>query len=127
MKLELSWTVDVRHHGKGKILFSWHPLGTSVASTGDSRVVHIFDSEGRISEQIVPPSPSTCLALEWEPTSGQILAIIQAFSPTICLWHPETKELKELDTNFKELTLFKWLAQVSSIIFREMLISLLHS
>lgn len=46
--LEPHFVVDTRHHGQGPIVFSWHPQGTCVATTGSSRVVHIFGSNGQV-------------------------------------------------------------------------------
>lgn len=47
--LEPHFVVDTRHHGQGPIVFAWHPQGTCVATTGSSRVVHIFGSHGQVS------------------------------------------------------------------------------
>eukprot|EP00952_Eustigmatos_sp_NYUAD-ZCMA_P009144 37837-Eustigmatos_ZCMA.PRE.1 len=46
VSLEPHFVVDTRHHGKGPIVFSWHPQGTCVATSGSSRVVHIFGTNG---------------------------------------------------------------------------------
>jgi len=85
-RLENLFVVDARHHGKGKILFAWHPDGAYVATTGTSRVVHIFDSEGSLVEQIVPPSPSICTSLQWD-SQGEVLAILQGeVQPRVVSW-----------------------------------------
>mmetsp|Transcript_43756 Transcript_43756/g.86285 ORF Transcript_43756/g.86285 Transcript_43756/m.86285 type:complete len:275 (-) Transcript_43756:636-1460(-) len=106
-KLELLFTVDTRHHGKGKIVFSWNPSGSCVATTGTSRVVHIVDKSGQIVNQIVPPSPSVCTALQWD-ASGELLAVVQASSPIVVLWHIASRSIRQLNTGFKELTFLRW-------------------
>lgn len=51
------FSVDARHHGAGPIKYTWDSQGMYVASTGSSRVVHIFTRRGKMVHQIVPPSP----------------------------------------------------------------------
>lgn len=50
--------VNSSYHGKGAITYSWNPSGKLVATTGPSKVVHIADTTGAITAQVVPPSPS---------------------------------------------------------------------
>ena len=99
--------IDLRLHGKGTVLFAWHPEGTHVASTGTSRVIQIFTRNGEKMEPIVPPAPSICTALEWSE-DGTVLAIMQASSPIVVLWHLHTNKTFQLDTHRKELTFMKW-------------------
>ena len=54
--IEPALVVDSRYHGKGGILYAWNPQCTHVATTGRSRLVHVFDKFGHIEEQVVPPS-----------------------------------------------------------------------
>lgn len=56
--------VDARYHGKGSVLFAWNKQCTFVATTGRSRVVHIFDKYGHIEAQVVPPS-ARCVSSGW--------------------------------------------------------------
>jgi WD repeat-containing protein 19 len=105
--MEPLFVIDQRHHGKGPIIFAWHPEGTCVASTGNSRVVHIFDRRGALVDQIVPPHPSVCTALEWDK-DGEILAIMQQQSAVVVLWELQTKIKKELVTPVKDLSLLQW-------------------
>lgn len=51
------FSVDARHHGAGPVKYAWDPHGNYVASTGSSRVAHIFTRRGKLIDQIVPPSP----------------------------------------------------------------------
>lgn len=51
------FSVDARHHGTGAVKYAWDPHGKYVASTGSSRVAHIFGRRGKLVDQIVPPSP----------------------------------------------------------------------
>lgn len=51
------FSVDARHHGSGPVKYAWDPHGKYVASTGSSRVAHIFGRRGKLVDQIVPPSP----------------------------------------------------------------------
>lgn len=105
--MEVLFTVDSRHHGTGEILFTWNPKGNYVASAGSSRVVQIFDREGELVDQIVPPSPSACTALEWN-YDGSTLAIIQAHSAIIVFWDVETKERRLFDVACKDIVFIQW-------------------
>lgn len=46
-------------------------------------------------DQIVPPSPSVCTALEWDRT-GEVLAVIQAGSSVLILWTLTTRKVRGL-------------------------------
>mmetsp|Transcript_83520 Transcript_83520/g.235548 ORF Transcript_83520/g.235548 Transcript_83520/m.235548 type:complete len:410 (-) Transcript_83520:127-1356(-) len=105
--MELNFVVDARHHGKGKIVYAWHPSGQFVATTGTSRVVHIFNCNGQVVDQIVLPSASICTALQWD-RYGDVLAILQASSQIVVLWQMKTREMRHLDTNYKDLTFMRW-------------------
>ena len=87
------FVVDTRHHGQGPIVFAWHPQAIWVATSGASRVVHVFDASGRVAHQIVLPSPSICTALAWDRT-GEVLAAIQAGSSILVLWSTVTREVR---------------------------------
>lgn len=51
------FSVDARHHGAGPVKYKWDPHGSYVASSGSSRVAHIFSRRGKLVDQVVPPSP----------------------------------------------------------------------
>jgi WD40 repeat protein len=116
VKVEPLFVIDTRHHGKGPIIFGWHPEGSYVASTGNSRVVHIFDRVGEMIDQIVPPHPSMCTALEWN-NDGSVLAIMQQSSATVVLWELHTRKTVFLDTHMKDLTFMQW-SKVSTQVHR---------
>mmetsp|Transcript_35732 Transcript_35732/g.47148 ORF Transcript_35732/g.47148 Transcript_35732/m.47148 type:complete len:409 (+) Transcript_35732:90-1316(+) len=105
--MEPLFIVDSRHHGKGSVLFAWHPQGNFVASAGTSRVVHVFDSHGKLVDQVVPPSASMCTALEWDH-SGEFLAIIQANSSNVVLYSIKEHETSQFDAGVKDITITKW-------------------
>jgi WD repeat-containing protein 19 len=105
--MEALFVIDTRHHGLGPIIFAWHPEGTYVASTGNSRVVHIFDNRGGLIDQIEPPHPSVCTALEWDK-NGEVLAIMQQQSSVVVLWELQTKTKTELTTSVKDLSFLQW-------------------
>lgn len=46
------FVVDARHHGKGPVIFSWHPQGTLLASSGSNRIVHIFTCRSELLHSI---------------------------------------------------------------------------
>lgn len=46
------FVIDARHHGKGPVIFSWHPQGTLLASSGSNRIVHIFTCHGQLLHSI---------------------------------------------------------------------------
>lgn len=43
--IEPAFSVGVRKHGRGKVLFSWNSDSTFLASTGVSKVVHIYSRQ----------------------------------------------------------------------------------
>eukprot|EP00475_Leptophrys_vorax_P037353 TRINITY_DN64238_c0_g2_i1.p1 TRINITY_DN64238_c0_g2~~TRINITY_DN64238_c0_g2_i1.p1 ORF type:complete len:507 (-),score=116.28 TRINITY_DN64238_c0_g2_i1:689-2209(-) len=69
MGLEMVFSVDSRHHGKGAPIFAWHPQSHMLATTGASRVVHLWQASGRLIEQILPSSSAPCIELAWQPPS----------------------------------------------------------
>ncbi|OQS03204.1 hypothetical protein THRCLA_04497 [Thraustotheca clavata] len=105
--MHVFFSVDQRHHGVGRVKYAWDPSGIYLASTGMSRVVHIFNRTGELVDQIVPPSPSICTHLEWGGKSLQ-LAIAQANSPIVLLWSAATQSTSTVDINLKEITLLRW-------------------
>lgn len=44
--------IDARHHGKGPVIFSWHPQGALLATSGSNRAVHIFTCHGHLLHTI---------------------------------------------------------------------------
>ncbi|CAI5746802.1 unnamed protein product [Peronospora destructor] len=104
----LIFSVDAHHHGLGPVKYTWDPHGVYVASSGTSRVVHIFSRRGTLVDQIVPPSPSMCTLLEWSK-NGDILAIVQAHSTSMVLWEPKkTRQYQLIDLPCKDITFIKW-------------------
>ncbi|TMW66827.1 hypothetical protein Poli38472_011943 [Pythium oligandrum] len=102
------FSVDARHHGTGPVKYAWDPHGNYVASTGNSRVAHIFSRRGKLVDQIVPPSPSPCTLLEWSQ-NGEILAIVQANSSALVLWEPKKiREHQLVDLPCKDVSFMKW-------------------
>lgn len=87
-----------------------------MASTGTSRVVHIFDRRGKLVDQIVPPSPSMCTLLEWS-TNGDVLAIVQANSASLVLWDPKKiKQHQLVDLPCKDISFIKWSKSLKSLL-----------
>lgn len=102
------FSVDSRHHGVGPVKYAWDPHGNYVASSGTSRVAHIFGRRGKLVDQIVPPSPSMCTLLEWSE-NGDILAIVQANSSELVLWEPKkTQEHQLVDLPCRDVSFIKW-------------------
>uniref|UniRef100_K3WN57 WDR19 first beta-propeller domain-containing protein n=1 Tax=Globisporangium ultimum (strain ATCC 200006 / CBS 805.95 / DAOM BR144) TaxID=431595 RepID=K3WN57_GLOUD len=102
------FSVDARHHGTGAVKYAWDPHGKYVASTGSSRVAHIFGRRGKLVDQIVPPSPSPCTLLEWSENGG-MLAIVQANSASLVLWEPKKiREHQLVDLPCKDISFMKW-------------------
>lgn len=52
MELAPSFTLDFLELGMGKVLHSWHPLGTCLAVAGSNRIVHIFDNAGVLLHRV---------------------------------------------------------------------------
>lgn len=106
--MDLVVSVDSRHHGKGPIRYAWHPNKKYIASTGSTRVVHIFDTHGKVVDQVIPPFPSPCISLEWDCT-GDTLAILQG-SPAhgIVLWNVHTRQTEHIDLGLRDPAFAKW-------------------
>eukprot|EP01112_Ceratiomyxa_fruticulosa_P008153 TRINITY_DN2109_c0_g1_i1.p1 TRINITY_DN2109_c0_g1~~TRINITY_DN2109_c0_g1_i1.p1 ORF type:complete len:1418 (-),score=299.30 TRINITY_DN2109_c0_g1_i1:29-4282(-) len=100
------FVIDQRVHGQGPLVFSWHPDGTYLASSGANKLVNIFDRSGT-SVSTVSLS-GICLAMEWDK-DGEILAIIQSIGSAVILWDKNTMKSQTVDTGMKEaLTFIKW-------------------
>ncbi|EQC37704.1 hypothetical protein SDRG_04732 [Saprolegnia diclina VS20] len=112
--MHVFFSVDQRHHGVGPVKYAWDPSGSFLASTGTSRVVHIFNRLGELVDQVVPPSPSMCTHLEWSQPSRDakaaslVLAIAQANATSVLLWAAATQTTATVDVGVKEITLLKW-------------------
>jgi hypothetical protein len=50
-----------------------------------------------VIDQIVPPSPSICTALDWDRV-GEVLAVIQAGSSALILWTLSTRKVRIVET-----------------------------
>ncbi|KAH7468615.1 hypothetical protein PRNP1_010065 [Phytophthora ramorum] len=110
------FSVDARHHGAGPVKYAWDPHGDYVASSGTSRVAHIFGRRGKLVDQIVPPSPSMCTLLEWSE-NGDILAIVQANSSSLVLWEPKKIQQHQLvDLPCKDVSFIKWSKSPNSLL-----------
>eukprot|EP00904_Undaria_pinnatifida_P000052 jgi/Undpi1/10047/HiC_scaffold_28.g12501.m1 len=99
--------IDARHHGKGPVIFSWHPQGTLLASSGSNRIVHIFTCHGQLLHSIKSATSSACTALEWDPL-GLSLAIAQANSSVVLLWFPRQWKTRAVDVGVKDVTFVSW-------------------
>lgn len=55
------FVVDARHHGKGPVIFSWHPQGTLLATSGSNRLVHIFTCHGQLLHTIKSLPSTRCV------------------------------------------------------------------
>lgn len=61
--IEPAFSVGVRKHGRGKVLFSWSSDATFLASTGVSKVVHIYSHESdayTLHRQVSWTAPLAC-------------------------------------------------------------------
>ncbi|ETW03886.1 hypothetical protein, variant 3, partial [Aphanomyces invadans] len=111
--MHVYFSVDQRLHGVGPVKYAWDPTGNFLASTGSSRVVHIFDRRGELVDQIVPPSPSICTHVVWSNSRdhkvhGLTLAVTQANSSVLVLWSASTQTTQHVDVGVKEITLLLW-------------------
>ncbi|CAM9278321.1 unnamed protein product, partial [Scytosiphon promiscuus] len=102
------FVVDARHHGKGPVIFAWHPQGTLLASSGSNRMVHIFTCHGQLLHTIKSlPTSSACTALEWD-SLGLCLAIAQANSSVVVLWFTRQWKTRAVDVGVKDVTFVSW-------------------
>ncbi|CAN0032568.1 unnamed protein product, partial [Choristocarpus tenellus] len=99
------FVIDASHHGKGPVIFSWHPRGTLLASSGSNRAIHIFTCQGQLLHSIKPPASSACTALEWDP-QGRVLAIAQANSSVVMLWFARRWKTRTVDVG--DVTFVSW-------------------
>ena len=59
------FVIDSRHHGKGPVIFSWHPQGTLLATSGSNRAVHIFTCHGQLLHTIKSLPTTRCGSGWW--------------------------------------------------------------
>lgn len=106
--MELAFELGPRHHGKGPIVYAWHPTSQYVASVGSNRVIHVFDRQGKMVDQVgINANSGPVIGLEWN-CSGRKLAILQGGSREVMLWHFETKELLAVSLASREPIMLKW-------------------
>eukprot|EP00455_Lapot_gusevi_P056735 TRINITY_DN9506_c0_g2_i6.p1 TRINITY_DN9506_c0_g2~~TRINITY_DN9506_c0_g2_i6.p1 ORF type:complete len:408 (-),score=35.91 TRINITY_DN9506_c0_g2_i6:29-1252(-) len=105
--MERAFTLEPRHHGKGSIIFAWHPSSRYVATIGSSRVVHIFDRRGKLLHQLIPPSSTSCIGLEWD-NQGETLAVLQESWPELVLFEFQSRKVELVQLPFREPTFVKW-------------------
>lgn len=60
-------------------------------------ITQYFPGELQVIDQIVPPSPSICTALDWDRV-GEVLAVIQAGSSALILWTLSTRKVRLVPT-----------------------------
>jgi len=102
--MNVSFLVDARHHGHGPVLAAW---AENVATSGSSRVVHIFSRSGTLLEQVVPRYAGAVSCLEWDP-SGDVLAVAQRGSSNVLLFSISTRRLDSIDAGGKDVTFLRF-------------------
>eukprot|EP00002_Diphylleia_rotans_P001793 TRINITY_DN11025_c0_g1_i1.p1 TRINITY_DN11025_c0_g1~~TRINITY_DN11025_c0_g1_i1.p1 ORF type:complete len:1293 (+),score=269.64 TRINITY_DN11025_c0_g1_i1:166-4044(+) len=100
------WTADAKVHGRGAVLFKWHPEGQFVATAGQNKIVHIFTRNGEVVDEILLES-GPCSGLDWD-SDGEKLAMMQESSGIVQIWDLNTKRTTNLDTGMRDLSYLKW-------------------
>lgn len=106
MKREL-FVLSSKQHGGGPVIQCWHPDGLFLASTGQNKIVHIFDRSGALIDEISLAAP--CILLDWAK-DGDLLAIAQQESSSVLFWDKNSRKTTTLDTNLKQeaVTFIAW-------------------
>eukprot|EP01116_Phalansterium_solitarium_P013666 TRINITY_DN3106_c0_g1_i10.p2 TRINITY_DN3106_c0_g1~~TRINITY_DN3106_c0_g1_i10.p2 ORF type:complete len:1339 (+),score=616.68 TRINITY_DN3106_c0_g1_i10:197-4213(+) len=102
MKREL-FVLSSKQHGGGPVMQCWHPDGLLLSTTGQNKVVHIFDRSGALVDEISLAAP--CQQLDWAK-DGDLLAISQQESNSVLFWDKNSRKTTTLDTNLKESVSF---------------------
>lgn len=101
------FTLGPKHHGRGSVVFAWHPQGNFLATCGQNRLVNIFNRQGEEFAQIPLDGTGKCMQLIWDQ-DGEMLAVLQQGSPLITLWDANQNSNTSVDTGMKDLTFIKW-------------------
>lgn len=96
--------MDSKLHGVGPVTFSWHPDGTYIATSGQNKVLHVFDRTGARTDEVAltygyvhihPLCPNlwaTECALEWIGiVRGSYLQYCK-LTPQLCCYGTKTRE-----------------------------------
>ena len=95
-------------HGKGTLTFAANTPFSLIASSGSSKVVHIYNlKNAQLLEQLIPKSSTPVSFLAWDKT-GKLLVIIQKDSPIIMVWNKTSKKATHIDLKLKELIFAKF-------------------
>ena len=116
-ELDVQCLIETRLLGRGRALAAWSPDGQALACVGASRVVYIVRAAGaegggggveeRVVGQVIPPSPSRCVALEWS-CDGASLCVVQDSSSVLVLWHRRSGQVELVDMGAKDLVCASW-------------------
>ncbi|KAJ9458311.1 Intraflagellar transport protein 172 [Diplonema papillatum] len=101
------FTIDFGANGKGPVYFAWSKGGNLLAICGVKRQLTVVDREGKVFDQKTLSHPGAALAVEWDHT-GETVAVMQAGTSVVTLWHVAGKKMEPLDTGFKDLTWMSW-------------------
>ena len=63
------FTLSAKHHGRGSVLFAWHPQGNFLATCGQNRIVNIFNRQGEELAEI-PLEGTGCAPPHTPPQPG---------------------------------------------------------
>eukprot|EP00736_Rhodelphis_marinus_P010453 Rmarinus@m.5781 len=110
MGLKELFRIDGRYNGNGKVLFSWHPDGSFLATTADKKSdrpeIHIFDRYGSHVCSYALKGP--CGGMVWDK-DGALLAVLQGGdSGVVPLFDANTKKWDVIETGWKEVSFISW-------------------
>ena len=101
------FVLNANSHGRGAVLFAWHPTGNFLATCGQNRIVNIVNRQGEPHAEIPLDGTGKCAQLEWS-ADGELLAVLQAGSPNITLWDANHSSVSSLDTGTKDISYICW-------------------
>eukprot|EP00948_MAST-09A_sp_MAST-9A-sp1_P001364 g1364.t1 len=110
-------------HGVGNVIFSWHPFGLCVATTGINRSIFLIEPKnGKVIQEIIQEgaeNPQPCAAIEWSPDGSHLATMVAEESIVIIYqfkWFQNIRGINscdcidkwKVDITARGLTFLKW-------------------
>jgi len=96
-------------HGAGNLIVAWNSTDSVIASCGESRLVHVFDRQGKKRAELPLEDMGLINGLEWDK-DGETLAILQDGQQAVTVWNINVKTYTPIEVSGQKdrVTFIKW-------------------